>query len=128
MRIFVYMKRSVISSNGRVIEAAAHRFKVLGHPQRLQILQMLETGPKTVGELVAALRANQPNVSRHLQTLFEAGLVARLRKGNTVAYSVTDPVVFRMCELVCNNVVKRARAEMEEFMIAGSRQFSKGSR
>jgi len=119
MRIFACMKPAAIPTNGKVIEAVARRFKVLGEPQRLRILQALETGPKTVGELVAVLGANQPNVSRHLQTLFGAGLVAQRRNGNTVTSSISDPTVFRLCELVCANVVERARAGMEEITMAG---------
>ncbi len=119
MRIFACMKQPLISSNGKVLQAVARRFKVLGEPQRLRILQVLETGPKTVGELVAALGANQPNVSRHLQALFDAGLVERRRNGNSVTCSVSDPMVFRMCKLVCANVVERARTDMAEIMKAG---------
>lgn len=122
------MKRPAISSNGKVIEAVARRFKVLGQPQRLRILQALETGPKTVGELVAALGANQPNVSRHLQSLFDAGLVARRRNGNSVTCSVSDPMVFKLCELVCANVVEQAREEMAEMTMAGGRRLAKASR
>jgi len=128
MRIFAYMKHQGISSNRKVIEAVARRFKVLGEPQRLRILQALETGPKTVGELVAALGANQPNVSRHLQGLFDAGLVARRRNGNSVTCSVSDPMVFRLCELVCHSVVERARAEMAEITMAGGRRPAKRRR
>jgi len=122
------MKQPAISSNRKVIEAVARRFKVLGQPQRLRILQVLETGPKTVGELVAALGANQPNISRHLQALFDAGLVARRRSGNSVTCSVSDPMVFRLCELVCANVVERAREEMAEMTMAGGRRPPKGNR
>lgn len=107
----------MISSNPKVLEAVARRFKVLGEPQRLRMLQTLESGEKTVGHLVTLLGANQPNVSRHLQALFDAGLVARRRNGNTVTYSVSDPMVFKLCELVCANVVARARAEMAEMAL-----------
>ena len=117
MRIFAYMKHSMIPPNGKIIEAVARRFRVLGEPQRLRVLQSLEFGAKTVGQLVTALAANQPNVSRHLQALFDAGLVTRRRNGNSVTYSVSDPMVFKLCELVCNNVVEQARAGMAEMAI-----------
>ncbi len=107
----------MIPSNRKVIEAVARRFKVLGEPQRLRMLQTLESGEKTVGHLVTLLGANQPNVSRHLQALFDAGLVARRRSGNTVTYSVSDPMVFKLCELVCDNVVEQARAGMAEMAL-----------
>ncbi|MGD0693819.1 MAG: metalloregulator ArsR/SmtB family transcription factor [Terriglobia bacterium] len=114
----------MISSNRKVIEAVARRFKVLGEPQRLLILQSLESGEKAVGRLVTLLGANQPNVSRHLQALFDAGLVARRRNGNTVTYSVSDPMVFKLCELVCDNVVEQARAGMAEMALGGDERRS----
>jgi len=114
----------MISSNRKVIEAVARRFKVLGEPQRLLILQSLESGEKAVGRLVTMLGANQPNVSRHLQALFDAGLVARRRNGNTVTYSVSDPMVFKLCELVCDNVVEQARAGMAEMALGGDERRS----
>ncbi|HEV2349079.1 MAG TPA: metalloregulator ArsR/SmtB family transcription factor [Terriglobia bacterium] len=113
------MKRESLPLNPKVIEAVARRFRVLGEPQRLRILQVLETGPRTVTQLVEELEANQPNVSRHLQALFETGLIARERSGNSIVYSVSDPVVFKLCGLVCNNVLERARAEMAEMDLAG---------
>ena len=128
MRIFTYMRRATIPPNGKIIEAVAHRFKILGEPQRLRILQLLETGRKTVSELVAALEANQPNISRHLQALFHAGLLARRRSGNSIVYSVSDPMVFRLCELVCNDVVEQARAGMAEMTMEESGRLAKGSR
>ncbi len=112
------MKRRTLPPNPKIITAVARRFRVLGEPQRLRILQVLEAGPQTVTQLVEALQANQPNVSRHLQALFEAGLIARRRSGNSIIYSVSDPMVFRLCELVCNNVVERARAEMAEIVMS----------
>ncbi len=128
MRIFSYMKLATIPPNGKIIEAVARRFKVLGEPQRLRILQVLETGRKTVNELVAALEANQPNVSRHLQALFHAGLLARQRSGNSIVYSVSDPIVFRLCALVCENVVEQARAGIAEMTMVESGRSAKESR
>jgi DNA-binding transcriptional ArsR family regulator len=106
------MRKKIIPPNPKIIEAAARRFKVLGEPQRLRLLQALEGGPRTVSQLVAALQANQPNVSRHLQALHEAGLIARRRSGNSIIYFVSDPFVFKLCELVCGNVMDFARAEL----------------
>ena len=118
MRIFAYMKRPIIPNNGRIIEAVARRFRVLGDPQRLRILQLLESGEKTVGSLAALLAANQPNVSRHLQALFSSGLVERRKSGSRVTYSVSDPAVFELCRLVCSDVVEQARADMAELAAA----------
>jgi DNA-binding transcriptional ArsR family regulator len=113
------MNREFLPLNERMIESVARRFRVLGEPQRLRILQILEAGPKSVNQVVDLLDLSQPNVSRHLQALFEAGLVARRRAGTSTVYSVADPLVFRLCELVCSSVVEQARTGLEEIAMAG---------
>jgi DNA-binding transcriptional ArsR family regulator len=95
----------------RMMEQVAQRFRALGEPQRLRILQVLKTGGHSVNEIVAALDANQPNISRHLQALFEVGIVTRRREGNSIFYSIADPVVFQLCDLVCESARKQAEAE-----------------
>jgi DNA-binding transcriptional ArsR family regulator len=122
------MDQLLLSLNDRMIESVARRFRVLGEPQRLRILRVLEVGPKTVNDVVAALDISQPNVSRHLQALFEASLVARRRSGTSTVYFVADPLVFRLCELVCHSVVEQARSGLEEIARAGRSLSRKGSR
>jgi DNA-binding transcriptional ArsR family regulator len=111
-----------------MIESVSRRFRVLGEPQRLRILKILEAGPKSVNEVVELLDVSQPNVSRHLQALFEAGLLARRRSGTSTVYSVSDPLVFRLCELVCNSVVEQARSGLEEITMPGGGSSARGSR
>lgn len=82
----------------------ASRFKMLSEPLRLHILQELETGALSVGELTAAVGATQPNVSKHLKMLQDAGIVARKQDGNTVFYSIADESVFALCDLVCGSL------------------------
>jgi len=96
----------------QMLEMVARRFRMLGEPQRLRILQVLERGACSVGELVAELQGNQPNISKHLLALHDAGLVGRKRDGNTILYSIADPVVFKLCELVCRSVAKDARIKL----------------
>ena len=92
----------------KMVEVVARRFQVLGEPCRIRILQALQSGPRTVNEIVRDLEGNQPNISKHLQILFDAGLVGRERSGNSVFYSIADPVVFRLCELVCRSTARQA--------------------
>ncbi len=98
----------------QMVELVARRFRMLGEPQRLRILQTLEHGERTVGEIVEAVAANQSNISKHLQSLYEAGLVGRRRKGNSIYYSIADAVVFKICELVCQSATDDARAKLAE--------------
>jgi DNA-binding transcriptional ArsR family regulator len=100
--------------SGKMLDVVARRFRTLGEPYRLRILQELESGEKSVGELVATLDGNQPNVSKHLQILFDAGLIGRRREGTSIFYAISDPMVFRLCALVCSSEAEKSRREFEE--------------
>lgn len=100
----------------RMLEVVAQRFRVLGEPQRLRLLQALESGERTVNELVELTGAAQPNASRHLQALRDAGLVGRRKEGTSVYYSIADPMVFRLCELVCHSVREDARSRYADIL------------
>jgi DNA-binding transcriptional ArsR family regulator len=126
MNELMEMKTRTLPLNARLIESVARRFRVLGEPQRLRILQVLEKAPKNVSEIAQRLDVSQPNVSRHLRALFDAGLITRRRSGTSAVYSVSDPVVFRLCGLVCDSLVERARADLEEIALAGSAPATKG--
>ena len=95
----------------KMMELVASRFRTLGEPLRLRILQQLEHGEMTVGELVEAVDGNQPNISKHLSMLHDAGLVGRRREGNSILYGICDPMVFKLCELVCRREAKRSEEE-----------------
>ncbi len=86
------------------IELVAERFRTLGEPTRLRILDALRQRERSVTELVTQLRATQANVSKHLQLLHAAGFVGRRREGTTIYYHVADPGVFELCDLVCGRV------------------------
>jgi DNA-binding transcriptional ArsR family regulator len=92
----------------RMLELVARRFRVLAEPCRLRILQALEAGAMTVNQIASALDGNQPNISKHLQILFDAGLLGRERSGNSIFYSIADPVVFKLCDLICRSTVRQA--------------------
>jgi DNA-binding transcriptional ArsR family regulator len=104
----------------RMIALIARRFQLLGEPFRLRLLQALEQGERTVGELANHLDGNQPNVSKHLQLLHQAGMVSRRRDGNSIYYAIADPMIMRLCDLVCRNTVERMREEMQEIGRAGN--------
>ncbi len=101
----------------KMIDLVARRFQVLGEPCRLRILQALEAADMSVSEIVDRLQGNQPNISKHLQILFDAGLVSRERSGNNMLYRVADPMVFQLCALVCRSTVRRA-ASLQKYAIA----------
>jgi DNA-binding transcriptional ArsR family regulator len=107
--------------NGKMTELAAQRFRLLGEPMRLRILQALEAAEQPVNEIVAALGASQPNVSKHLQALCQGGLVSRRREGLNIYYGIADPMVFRLCRLVCRSAEEHTRSQLAELSAAPSR-------
>lgn len=89
------------------IDVVAERFRILGEPLRIKLLQALQGGEKTVGELVTEVGSTQPNVSKHLRILQEAGLVGRRQAGNLVYCFIADPAVFDLCNAVCSSLEAR---------------------
>lgn len=88
----------------QLIEMIAQRFRVIGEPMRIKIMDQLRDGEMTVSELVEATGATQQNVSKHLGVLHQAGIVARQKDGNFVRYSIGDETMFAMCEVVCGGL------------------------
>ena len=82
----------------------AERFKVLAEPARLSILTALEGGDLTVSELVDLTDLGQANVSKHLHILLRHGFVGRRRDGVFARYSIVDPDVHRLCEIMCKRI------------------------
>ncbi|HZZ00348.1 MAG TPA: metalloregulator ArsR/SmtB family transcription factor [Candidatus Baltobacteraceae bacterium] len=80
-------------------EVLAKFMRGLGDPTRLRIIRYLLDGPRTVGEMVAHLRAPQSRVSNHLACLKWCGYVATERRGRSIAYRVADPRVRVVIEL-----------------------------
>ena len=96
-------------------ELIARRFRVIGEPMRIRLLDRLRDGEATVSELTEALDASQQNVSKHLTVLADAGIVGRRKDGNRVYYSVVDEGVFALCEEICGSV-QRQLASLSELM------------
>ena len=86
-----------------VAELIAGRFAALADPMRLRILDALRLGGEaSVGALADALGARHANVSKHLSVLYAAKIVARRKQATSVIYWISEPVVFQVCELVCD--------------------------
>ena len=77
-----------------LVERIAERFRVLGEPMRIRLLEAMREGEKSVKELQELTGASQQNVSQHLGVLLRARIVERRKEGNFSLYSIADPVVF----------------------------------
>ena len=86
-------------------------FRALADPGRLAILASLQSGEKSVSELVEATGRGQPNVSQHLSSLARAGFVTARRNGNRVFYRNADACVAEICDAVCRSLSARLRED-----------------
>lgn len=93
-----------------LLALVAERFKALAEPARLELLNALRRGERTVGELVEATTLGQANVSKHLQLLHGLGFVSRRKEGLFVYYALADRTVFELCDIMCG----RLEAEMKQ--------------
>lgn len=92
------------------VEMVAARFRILGEPIRIRILQSLHEGEKNVTEIVAAVGSTQPNVSKHLRILQDAGIVGRRQEGNSVYCFIADESVLDLCDTVCGSIREQVAA------------------
>ena len=74
-------------------------FRVLGHPARVRLLQLLRAGELTVGALQEALELDSSGTSQHLTALRKQGLVESRKEGTSVYYRVKDPRTLELLEL-----------------------------
>lgn len=92
-----------------VVDIVANRFRALGEPMRIRILDLLRDGEMTVGELADALGTTQQNISKHVAILQRAGIVGRRRDGVRTPYAITDETVLDLCAIVCGGIRRETR-------------------
>jgi len=86
------------------LEQVAAYFQALSEPTRLQILNLLRSGERNVGELAQLCGYTSANISRHLAVLTQQGLVARESRGTSAYYRIADESVYALCDLVCGSI------------------------
>lgn len=101
------MSRNILKKlSDKEFEQIAQRFKALSEANRLKIIACLQSGEKSVNELVEETSLSQPNVSRHLSILVNSGLIGRRKDGNSVIYSIVDESLSEICRIVCKSTCK----------------------
>ncbi|MFM8920899.1 MAG: ArsR/SmtB family transcription factor [Limnohabitans sp.] len=83
---------------------AAEIFRVMSEPMRLRIMSCLCAGEKNVSELLEEVDTTQSNMSQHLSTLFQAGILQKRRDGVQIYYSIANPGFVDLCRAVCNQI------------------------
>src|SRR5919109_2884350 len=83
-------------SKDALFEAIAVMGKAFASPRRLELIDLLAQGPRSVEELARASGQSTANASQHLQALHASGVVRRERDGTRVNYSLAGPDVLRL--------------------------------
>jgi DNA-binding transcriptional ArsR family regulator len=117
----LHRSSSATFSDSRVLsepalELVARRFAALAEPMRLRLVQALFGGELSVNALAKVIGGTQANVSRHLQTLTHANIVTRRKDGLQVFYSIADPSIGQLCQLVCGSLEKQLARQIESFV------------
>lgn len=94
----------MLDPSPQVLEPIAGYFGVLSEVSRLQVLCSLKSGARNVTAIIEATGLGQANVSKHLKVLMQAGMVTRHPEGINVYYQISDPIIFKLCELVCDRL------------------------
>ena len=92
----------------------AQYFGALAVPMRLKILNGLRDGERNVGEITAATGCTQANVSKHLAVLAHSGLVEKTQRGTSTYYRFANESVYRLCDLVCDQLDRHFAREAEK--------------
>ncbi|URD53627.1 helix-turn-helix transcriptional regulator [Chroococcidiopsis sp. CCNUC1] len=104
----------MLKPSPQALTPVAEFFKVLSEVSRLQVLCSLKSGAKNVTEIIAATGLGQANVSKQLKMLTQAGMVVRRPKGISVFYEISDPIVFELCEIVCDRLAVRLEEQTQQ--------------
>jgi DNA-binding transcriptional ArsR family regulator len=100
-----------------VHEVKASLFRVLGHPARVRILELLREGERSVGALQTELRLDSGGTSQHLAALRRVGVVESRREGTSVYYRVDDAKVFELLA-VGRAIITRQLAHQQSILRA----------
>ena len=99
---------NVLTDSEAVFEKAAEVFRVMSAPMRLRIISALCNAEKNVGELLAEIDTTQPNMSQHLNTLYQAGVVGKRRDGVQIYYRIINERVVTLCRAVCVDIASES--------------------
>jgi DNA-binding transcriptional ArsR family regulator len=94
-----------------VFEMAAEVFRVMSAPMRLKIISALCNGEKNVTQLLEEIDTTQPNMSQHLNTLYQAGVIGKRREGVQIFYRIINDRVVTLCRAVCTQIAIESDAK-----------------
>jgi len=104
------------SPSRRIYQLYAELCKTLSNPTRLEILNLLRDGEKSVGELAAATGAHQATISQHLAVLRQRAVVTPRKEGSNTFYRIANPKIIEACDII-RGILFEQLAEMEKLRV-----------
>lgn len=98
-----------------VHQAKAEFFRILGHPARVRVLELLRDGERSVGDLQRELGLDSSGTSQHLGVLRRQGILDTRREGTSIYYRVRDPRIFQLLA-VARQILTTALADSRELL------------
>jgi ArsR family transcriptional regulator len=92
------------AESDEIFEVAAELFRVMSAPMRLKIISSLCNGEKNVSQMLEEIDTTQSNMSQHLSTLYQAGVIGRRRDGVQIFYRIVNGQVASVCRAVCTQL------------------------
>ena len=87
--------------------------QVLANPKRLEIIDRLRAGEKSVSDLATALEVSQSNLSQHMGLMRQKGIVLARREGTNVYYRLANPKILKACDLMRQVLLEHLEAGAE---------------
>lgn len=95
---------SSLTESDQVFESASELFRAMSAPMRLKIISSLCNGEKNVSQLLGEIDTTQPNMSQHLNTLYQSGVIGKRRDGVQIFYRIVNDRVVTLCRAVCTQI------------------------
>lgn len=96
-------------------EMQADMCQVLCNPKRLQIINLLKWGERSVGDLEKALGVAKPNLSQHLSVMRQKGILTTRREGTVIYYRLAIPDITEACEIMRQVLLEALDSKSEAF-------------
>jgi DNA-binding transcriptional ArsR family regulator len=95
-----------------IYQVKAEFFRTLGHPARIRVLEVLQSGERPVSELIPEVGIEASHLSQQLGVMRRAGIIQSRKVGSNVYYSVGDPKLFELLE-VAKRIITSSLAESQ---------------
>lgn len=93
----------------KIFEMQCEICKSLGHPARLQIVDLLNKGEASASDLITAIGIPKGSLSKHMSLLLHGGIVESRREGRRTIYRLTDPEIHKACSIMRSILYRRLK-------------------